>query len=55
MKEKKFWERPVEPDPDERDEHAYEDAWYRALKAQSQRRHEDRPPPDERPTPAAED
>ena len=55
MKERKFGERPVEPYPDERDEHAYEDAWYRALKAQSQRRHEDRPPPDDRPAPAAED
>ena len=32
MSEKKPGARPVEPDPDERDEHAYEDTWYRALK-----------------------
>jgi hypothetical protein len=40
-------ERSVEPDPDERDEHAYEDTWYRALKAVSERRTKDEPPPDE--------
>jgi hypothetical protein len=44
--------RPTEPDPDERDEHAYEDTWYRALKAQSERRHQHVPPaPDETPPP----
>ena len=49
MKEKKTGQRPLElePDPDERDEHAYEDTGYRALKAQSQRRLDDPPPPDE--------
>jgi hypothetical protein len=53
MAKKKAGTRPVEPDPDRRDEHAYEDTWYRALKAQSERRHEDRPPPpDETPPPS---
>jgi hypothetical protein len=36
--------RGVEPDPDERDEQAYEDTWYRALKAQSERRHNEQGP-----------
>jgi hypothetical protein len=53
MSKKKTGAGPVEPDPDRRDEHAYEDTWYRALKAQSERRHEDRPPPpDETPPPS---
>ena len=47
MPEKDPVERSVEPDPDERDEHAYEDMWYRALKAKSDRRNEERPPSDE--------
>jgi hypothetical protein len=40
-------ERSVEPDPDERDEHAYEDTWYRTLKAHSDHLQKDPPPPDE--------
>jgi hypothetical protein len=53
MNERKSVERSVEPDPDERDEHAYEDTWYRALKAQSERHQEDRPPPEQgKPPPA---
>jgi hypothetical protein len=40
-------DRSVEPDPDERDEHAYEDTWYRALKAHSEHLQNDPPPPDE--------
>lgn len=48
-------ERSVEPDPDERDEHAYEDMWYRSLKAQSDRRDEDRPPADQGDPPPADD
>ncbi|HJS26471.1 MAG TPA: hypothetical protein VJ913_05025 [Actinomycetota bacterium] len=54
MSKNKPAERSVEPDPDERDEHAYEDTWYRALKAQSERRHEDRPPTDEGDPPTPE-
>ena len=52
MKEKRPVARSVEPDPDERDEHAYEDTWYRALKAQSERRHEDPPEPEDQDPPA---
>ena len=52
MTQKKPGARPVEPDPDERDEHAYEDTWYRALKAQSERRHQDpHPRPEGKPPP----
>jgi hypothetical protein len=40
-------DRSVDPDPDERDEHAYEDTWYRSLKAVSERRDQEQPPPDE--------
>ena len=47
MNEKEPGERSVEPDPDERDEHAYEDTWYRTLKAQSERRRRDRSSPEE--------
>ncbi len=39
MLEKEPREAPAEPDPNDRDEHAYEDTWYRALKAQWERRH----------------
>jgi hypothetical protein len=43
-------DRSVDPDPDERDEHAYEDTWYRALKAVSERRREGPPPEEGTPT-----
>ena len=54
MSEKKTRARPVEPDPEERDEHAYEETWYRTLKAKSQRRHEDPATPDEGNAPATD-
>jgi hypothetical protein len=38
FKKKPDGQSPKDPSLPKRDEHAYEDAWYRALKAQAERR-----------------